>query len=60
MLDLSHFTDRNLDMGFKINLHGHHINHAISNLTITPIYPDFGIAVRYIKKTFKRIICFLW
>ena len=46
MLNPYYFTDRNLRMGFKINLDSHHINHANSKLTITPNYPEFGIEVR--------------
>ena len=38
-----YFTDRNLKVGFKINLDSHHINHANSKLTILPNYPEFGI-----------------
>ena len=42
-------------MGFKINLDSHHINHAKFKLTITPIYPEFGIEVRYINKNVKEL-----
>ena len=45
-----YFTDRNLKVGFRINLDSHHINHAISKLTIIPIYAEFGIEVRFINK----------
>ena len=37
------FTNGNLRIGFKINLENININHANSVLTITQIYPDFGI-----------------
>ena len=50
-----YFTDRHLKVGFKINLDGHHINHANSELTITPKYLEFGIEVRYIKKIMKEL-----
>ena len=40
-------------MGFKINVDSHHINHANSKLTFTPIYPEFGIEVCYINKIIK-------
>ena len=50
-----YFTDRNLRVGFKINLESHHINHANSKLTITPNYPEIGIEVRYIKKILKKL-----
>ena len=55
MLNLYYFTDRNLKVGFKINLDCHHINHANSKLTITPNYPDFGIEVRYIIKIVREL-----
>ena len=50
-----YFTDRNLKVGFKINLDSHHIIHANSKLTITPNYPEYGIEVRYIKKIVKEL-----
>ena len=37
------FIDGNLKIGFKINLEGHHINHAISILTYTPNFPEIGV-----------------
>ena len=36
MLNPYYFTDRHLNVGFKINLGSHHINHANSKLTIIP------------------------
>ena len=39
-----------MKIGFTITLEGHHIIHANSKLTITPIYPEFGIEVRYINE----------
>ena len=50
MLNPYYFTDRNLKMGFKINLDSHHINHSNSKLTITPNLPEFGIEIRSINK----------
>ena len=50
-----YFTDRNLKVGFKINLDSHHINHANSKLTIMPNYPEFAIEVRYIIKIIKEL-----
>ena len=55
MFNPYYFTDRNLRVGFKFNLDSHHINHAISKLTIIPIYPEFGIEVRYINKIMKEL-----
>ena len=55
MLNPYYFTDRNLKVGFKIKLDSHHINHAISRLTIIPNYPEFGIEVRNINKIIKDL-----
>ena len=44
-----------MKVGFKINLDSHHINHAISKLTITLNYPEFGIETRYIIKIIKEV-----
>ena len=49
------FTDRNLKVGFKINLDSHHINHANCKLSITQNYPEFGIEVRYTNKIVKKL-----
>ena len=51
MINPYYFTDRNLKVGFKINLESNHVNYANSNLTISPNYPEFGIEVRFIKKS---------
>ena len=42
-------------VGSKIYLDSHHINHAISKLTITPNHPEFGIEFRYINKIMKEL-----
>ena len=55
MLNPYYLTDRNLKMGFKIDLDSHHTNHANSKLTITPDSPEFGIEVRYIIKIMKEL-----
>ena len=55
MLNPYYFTERHLRVGFKINSDGHHINHAISKLNITPNYPEFRIEVRYINKIMKEL-----
>ena len=55
MINPCYFTDRNLRAGFKINLDSHHINHANSKLTIIPIYPEFGIEIRYNNKIMKKL-----
>ena len=55
MINLYYFTDRNLKVGFKINLDSHQINHANSKLTITPDYLEFGIEVRYINEILRKL-----
>ena len=55
MTNPNYFTDQNLKIGFKINLETHKINHANCMLTITTIYPDFGIETRY-KKNSKEMV----
>ena len=59
MINPYYFIDENLKNGYKNNLESHNISHANSILTITPIFPEFGIEFRYIKKNHKRIICYL-
>ena len=55
MINPSYFIDENLKNGFKINLESHNISHAISILTITPNFPDFGIEFRYINNIIKEL-----
>ena len=55
MINPYYFIDENLKIGFKINLESHNINHAISILTITPIFSEFGIEFRHIKKIIKEL-----
>ena len=55
MINPYYFTDRALQVAFKINLDSHQINHANSKLTILPNYPEFGIEVRYINKIMKNL-----
>ena len=55
MIKPNYFTDRALQVGFKINLDCHHINQANSKLTITPNHPEFGIEFRYINKIMKEL-----
>ena len=55
MINPYYFIDNNLKVGFKINLDSHHINHANSKLTITPIHPEFGIEFRYINQIVKEL-----
>ena len=55
MINPYYFTNRALQLGFKINLDSHHIIHANSKLTITPNFPEFGIELRYINKIMKEL-----
>ena len=55
MNNLYYFTDRNLKVGFNINLDSHHINHANSKITITPNYHKFAIEICYIKEIVKKL-----
>ena len=55
MLNPYYFTSRALQVGFKINLDSHQINHTNSKLTILPKYPEFGIELRYIIKIMKEL-----
>ena len=41
MINPDYFTDRNLRVGFKINLDSHNLHHTNSKLTITPNHPEF-------------------
>ena len=55
MINPYYFTDRNLKVGFKINLDSHQINHDNSKLTIIPNHPEFGVEFRYINKIVKEL-----
>ena len=51
MISPYYLSDGILRVGYKVNLDSHHINHANSKLTITPIFPEFGIEVRLLVKS---------
>ena len=53
MINPDYFVDRNLKLGFKINLISHNNNQATSTLLILTVYPDFGIEITYINKILK-------
>ena len=55
MINPYYFIDKNLKIGFKIDLESHNISHANSILTITPKFPEFGIEYRYINKIIKEL-----
>ena len=42
-------------MDLKLDLDSQHINHANSNLTVTPNYPLFGIEVRCVSKIMRDL-----
>ena len=58
MLNPYYLTDTKLKVGYKNTLDSHHINHANSNLTFTPNYPEIGIEVRYIYEILKELSVF--
>ena len=55
VLNPYYLTDRNLKVGFKINLESHNLHHTNSKLTITPYHPEFGIEFRYVNKIMKEL-----
>ena len=55
MINPYYFIDKNLKIGFKINLESHNFSHANSVLTILPKCPEFGIEFRYINKIVKGL-----
>ena len=55
MINPYYFVDKNLKIGFKINLENHNFSHANSILSITPNFQAFGIEVRYINKIVKEL-----
>ena len=55
MINPYYFIDKNLKIGFKINLEIHNFSHANSILTIIPKFPEFGIEFRYINKIMKEL-----
>ena len=55
MINPFYFIDKNLKIGFKINLESHKISHANSILSILPKFPEYGIEFRYINKIVKEL-----
>ena len=55
MINPYYLIDKNLKIGFKINLESHNFSHANSILTIIPKFPEFGIEFRYINKIIKEL-----
>ena len=58
MFNPFYFIDWDLQIGIKINLSNHKINHANSIFTITPNFPENGIEFRYFNKIIL-IVCLL-
>ena len=50
-----YFSDRNLQVAYKINLDSHHINHVNSKLTISSNFPNTGIEFRFINKIMREM-----
>ena len=55
MINPYYFIDKNLKIGFKINLESHNFSHANSILSILPKFPEYGIEFRYINKIVKEL-----
>ena len=55
MINPYYFTDRNLRVGFKINLDSHNLHYTISKITIQPNHPEFGIEFRYTNQIMKKL-----
>ena len=53
MINPYYFIDENLNIGFKVTLESHNINHANSLLNNFPNFPGFGTETRYINKILK-------
>ena len=49
------FIDKNLKIGFKINLESHNFSHANSISSILPKFPEYGIEFRCINKIVKEL-----
>ena len=49
------FSDRNLQVAYKINLDSHHINHLNSKLTISSNFENTGIEFRFINKIMREM-----
>ena len=55
MINPNYFFDRDLQIGFMIELYNHNINHANSILTITSNFPAVGIEFRYNNKIINEL-----
>ena len=55
MINPYYFSDRNLQVAYKINLDSHHINHLNSKLTISSNFENTGIEFRYFNKIMREM-----
>ena len=55
MINPYYFSDRNLQVAYKINLDSHHINHLNSKLTITSNFENTGIEFRFVNKIMREM-----
>ena len=55
MINPSYFTDRNLQVAYKINLDSHQINHLNSELTISSNFENTGIEFGFINKIMREM-----
>ena len=55
MINPYYFSDRNLQVAYKINLDSHHINHLNSKLTIISNFENTGIEFRFINKIMREM-----
>ena len=55
MINPYYFIDKDLKIGFKINLESHNFSLANSILSITPNFQAFGIDFRYFNKILKEL-----
>ena len=55
MINPYYFSDRNLQIAYKINLDSHHINHLNSKLTISSNFENTGIEFRFINKIMREM-----
>ena len=55
MLNPYYFSDRKLQVAYKINLDSHNINHAISKLTITPNFENIGLEFIFNNKIMREM-----
>ena len=55
MINPYYFTERNLQVAYKINLDSHHINHLNSKLTISSNFENTGIEFKFINKIMREM-----